>query len=383
MQTVRPIADGETFAVASGTTSDASTWQNDGTVETSGTAEAAASDTTATDIDAGTATATRVRFLRVTETRDTRTIASGDTVSVASGETADSLTVSNAGTLSNAGTYETYDRVTPADIDTATATATRTRALVAPATDIDTNTVALLRVRPLAASATDIDTSTPTLTRARSLVAGAIKDVDTSTTALTRVRSLIVAPSADIDAGTATATRLRSLLATAADTDATTADTFILPTVGVDAPADQIKSLLAQTSGGNWTGDKPTVKHYWDDAQGERGPGASQAPILYVWQPTGSTLDRFSMDGTRFDRGDTVEIQVWSLDEGRAVQVQRDVTDFISEYLDDNAVQTPASDIAPVTEDDFREQNPARKTDHYVMSVEIEIRGLQPTALAE
>jgi hypothetical protein len=382
MQTVRPIADGETFTVASGTTSDASTWQNDGTVETSGTAEAAASDTTATDIDAGTATATRVRFLRVTETRDTRTIASGDTVSVASGETADSLTVSNAGTLSNAGTYETYDRVTPADIDTATATATRTRALVSPATDIDTNTVALLRVRPLTASATDIDTASLTLARVRALTATAA-DIDASTPTLTRVRSLVVGPVEDIDAGTATATRLRSLLATAADTDATTADTFILPTVSVDAPADQIKSLLAQTSGGNWTGDKPTVKHYWDDAQGERGPGASQAPILYVWQPTGSTLDRFSMDGTRFDRGDTVEIQVWSLDEGRAVQVQRDVTDFISEYLDDNAVQTPASDIAPVTEDDFREQNPARKTDHYVMSVEIEIRGLQPTALAE
>jgi hypothetical protein len=382
MQTVRPIADGETFAVASGTTSDASTWQNDGTVETSGTAEAAASDTTATDIDASTATATRVRFLRVTETRDTRTIASGDTFSVASGETADSLTVSNAGTLSNAGTYETYDRVTPADIDTATATATRTRALVAPATDIDTSTVALLRVRPLTASATDIDTSSLALARVRALTATAA-DIDSSTPTLTRVRSLVVAPSVDIDAATATATRLRSLLATATDTDATTADTFVLPTVGVDAPAEQIKSLLAQTSGGNWTGDKPTVKHYWDDAQGERGPGASQAPVLYVWQPTSSTLDRFSMDGTRFDRGDTVRVQVWSLDERRAVQVQRDVTAFISEYLDDNAVQTPASDIAPVTEDDFREQNPPRKTDHYVMSVEIEIRGLQPTALAE
>jgi len=382
MQTVRPIADGETFAVASGTTSDASTWQNDGTVETSGTAEAAASDTTATDIDASTATATRVRFLRVTETRDTRTIASGDTFSVASGETADSLTVSNAGTLSNAGTYETYDRVTPADIDTATATATRTRALVAPATDIDTSTAALLRVRPLTASATDIDTSSLALARVRALTATAA-DIDSSTPTLTRVRSLVVAPSVDIDAATATATRLRSLLATATDTDATTADTFVLPTVGVDAPAEQIKSLLAQTSGGNWTGDKPTVKHYWDDAQGERGPGASQAPVLYVWQPTSSTLDRFSMDGTRFDRGDTVRVQVWSLDERRAAQVQRDVTAFISEYLDDNAVQTPASDIAPVTEDDFREQNPARKTDHYVMSVEIEIRGLQPTALAE
>lgn len=382
MQTVRPIADGETFTVASGTTSDASTWENDGTVETSGTAEAAASDTTATDIDASTATATRVRFLRVTETRDTRMIASGDTVSVTSGETADSLTVSNAGTLSNAGTYETYDRVTPADIDTATATATRTRALVAPATDIDTSTVALLRVRPLTASATDIDTASLALARVRALTATAA-DINASTPTLTRVRSLVVGAVEDIDAATATATRLRSLLATATDTDATTADTFILPTVGVDAPADQIKSLLSQTSGGNWTGEKPTVKHYWDDAQGERGPGASQAPVLYVWQPTSSTLDRFSMDGTRFDRGDTVRVQVWSLDERRAVQVQRDVTAFISEYLDDNAVQTPASDIAPVTEDDFREQNPARKTDHYVMSVEIEIRGLQSTALAE
>lgn len=123
----------------------------------------------------------------------------------------------------------------------------------------------------------------------------------------------------------------------------------------------------------------PVVKRYWDDAQSERGPGADQPAILYVWSPTGSTLDRFSMDGDDFRRNDTVEVQAWSLDETETDQLQRDITDILSQYLDDNKTETPYTDVAPVNEEDFREQKPARTTDHYVMAVEVETDGLQDT----
>ena len=55
------------------------------------------------------------------------------------------------------------------------------------------------------------------------------------------------------------------------------------------------------------------------------------------------------------------------------------MTRILSQYLDDNNTQTPYTDVAPVGEEDFREQTPARRTDHYVMSVEVETRGLQDT----
>jgi len=141
-----------------------------------------------------------------------------------------------------------------------------------------------------------------------------------------------------------------------------------------------IIDLLENAASTEWTpATDPVVKNYWDDAQSERGPGADQPAILYVWSPTGSSLDRFSMDGDEFDRSDTVEVQAWSLDETEVEQLQADVVDILSQYLDDNETQTPYTDVAPVATEDFREQKPARTTDHYVMSVEIETRDLQPT----
>jgi hypothetical protein len=141
-----------------------------------------------------------------------------------------------------------------------------------------------------------------------------------------------------------------------------------------------IIELLDAAGTTEWTpATDPEVKNYWDDSQQERGPGADQPAILYVWSPTGSSLERFAMDGDRFDRSDSVEVQAWSLDESETEQLQGDVTDILSQYLDDNKTETPYTDVAPVNEEDFREQNPARKTDHYVMSVEAATRGLEAT----
>jgi len=151
-----------------------------------------------------------------------------------------------------------------------------------------------------------------------------------------------------------------------------------MSTTSADHHVAAIIDLLAAAT--TWTpATDPTIKRYWDDAQSERGPGADQPAILYVWSPTGSTLDRFSMDGDDFRRNETVEVQAWSLDETETEQLQRDITDILSQYLDDNKTETPYTDVAPVNEEDFREQKPARTTDHYVMSVEVETDGLQDT----
>jgi hypothetical protein len=140
-----------------------------------------------------------------------------------------------------------------------------------------------------------------------------------------------------------------------------------------------IIDLLQNATDSEWTPTTPTVKQYWDDTQSERGPGDGQPPVLYVWSPTGSSLDRFSMDGTRFERSDTVEVQAWSLSDVVTRQLQDDVVGILSQYLDDNETDTPYTDVAPVNTEDFRQQNPARDTRQYVMGVEVETRDLEDT----
>jgi len=146
---------------------------------------------------------------------------------------------------------------------------------------------------------------------------------------------------------------------------------------------EQIIRLLEATADSEWTPAVPNVRNYWADSQQERGPGADQPAVLYVWSPTDSTLEAFSMDGTRFREDTTVEIQVWSLDEQEARQLQADVTRILAKYLNDNRNNTPYSDVHPTGQADFREQKPARDTRHYVMSVTVETTGLPLSREAE
>jgi len=153
--------------------------------------------------------------------------------------------------------------------------------------------------------------------------------------------------------------------------------------VGATPPDDyvaQVIRLLRNAADDEYdTTQRPRVKQWWDDAQSERGPGADQPPILYVWSPTDTTLEQFSMDAHRYDETGTVEVQAWSLYSSEAKRLQQNITYILSKYLDDNRINTPYLTVQPTGESDFREQKPARQTDHYVMSVEIDLRGLQPT----
>lgn len=146
---------------------------------------------------------------------------------------------------------------------------------------------------------------------------------------------------------------------------------------------EAIIDLLSQAKDyAYWRTTPPQVKKYWADAQSEKGPGADMPAILYVWSPVDSTLDRFSVDDDELQQSNTVEVQVWSLDETEATVLQADVTRILSEYLDDNQTNVPYTDVAPVVESDYREQKNARSTDHYIMAVEIETGGLTGVGVA-
>lgn len=155
------------------------------------------------------------------------------------------------------------------------------------------------------------------------------------------------------------------------------------PVTNEEHHVEAIIDLLSQAEDyAFWRPTPPTVRKYWADSQSEKGPGADQPAILYVWSPTDSTLERFSVDDTELQQQDTVEVQVWSLDETEATILQEDVTRILSEYLDDNQTNVPYTDVAPVVESDYREQKNARSTDYYITAVEVETDGLTEAGVA-
>jgi len=138
---------------------------------------------------------------------------------------------------------------------------------------------------------------------------------------------------------------------------------------------EAIIDLLQQATAWTTTLD-PEIRPYWEDAQSEKGPGADQPPVAYVWSPVDSSLDRFSMD-TEYRVTNTVEIQFWSLDESEPVVLLNDAISILSQYLDDNKIRTPYTDVQPTAASDYREQKQARVTDHYLTSLEVDTDGLQ------
>ncbi len=127
---------------------------------------------------------------------------------------------------------------------------------------------------------------------------------------------------------------------------------------------------------------EPDIRKHWDDRPSEMGPGADQPPVVYVWSPVSSDIPQFSSDGDLFDRTSTVEIQVWSLSEDDTITVQDDVVGILSEYFADNNTQTSFVDIRPTNTTDFRQQTHIGETDHYIATIEADLRTLDETNLA-
>jgi hypothetical protein len=156
-----------------------------------------------------------------------------------------------------------------------------------------------------------------------------------------------------------------------------------MSTTSADHHVQAVIDLLEAAADAEWPSDTPPdIYRYWDIAQSEKGPGADQVPHLYVWSPTSSPKERFSMDTDEYDRTDAIEIQVWSLDATEVKDYQLSTAAVLEGYLDDNKTETPYQTVDPVGENDFREQKTARRTEHYIMSVEVDLRGLDAVGVA-
>jgi hypothetical protein len=168
-------------------------------------------------------------------------------------------------------------------------------------------------------------------------------------------------------------------LITQAQRQAVSSSQAVSPIRRLNDPVEVIVQLLNIASDSSFTTQRPQVKRYFDDAPSERGPGAGQPPVLYVWSPTSATIDRHSMDDQQFNRANTLQVLAMSLDEQSVIQLQSDVVDIISRFLSDNRQTTPFIDVAPTQASDFRRQTSARKTDHHVSRVTVETTNLPDT----
>jgi len=124
-----------------------------------------------------------------------------------------------------------------------------------------------------------------------------------------------------------------------------------------------------------WTDTAPTVFYYWEIPGSERGPGADQAPHIYIYETIGADLKKFSADNELIDETHTVEVMICLLkDETQPHEIsvyKRDVVEAISEYYADVNQNTTYVELATVSMSDFREQASAMQSDYFVNTVEI------------
>jgi len=142
---------------------------------------------------------------------------------------------------------------------------------------------------------------------------------------------------------------------------------------------DAVKDLLEQQDSTAWTNADPTIYYNWEAAFSEKGPADDQPAELYVWQPVDTGIDKLTADGRFLDEDHSVEVQIWTLDDATTDQYMRDVIQIFSKYLDSQQDTTEFITLPPTNARDLRSDAVARATSHYLATVEISPRKLQPT----
>ena len=155
------------------------------------------------------------------------------------------------------------------------------------------------------------------------------------------------------------------------------------PTSSESDPVDAVFDLLDQQPTEAWsTTDDPTVLYNWDRAFSEKGPGDDQPPELYVWSPIDGTIDQLTADGAYTNESHTVEVQVWALQQAVVATLMRDLIHIFGEYMDNQQTATEFITLPPSSVRDLRSDAVRRQTSHYLATVEVEPRKLEPTGVA-
>jgi hypothetical protein len=124
-----------------------------------------------------------------------------------------------------------------------------------------------------------------------------------------------------------------------------------------------------------WTNTSPDVYHQHDVSQQDKQ--SKPDPAIYVWSPTDGDLSQFSGDNDSLVDIRTVECSIWTLDATDTHEYHEDTIDFLQSYAGDNYSNLDFHHIRPNSVTDSRSENVARMTDHYIMSIQVELQELR------
>jgi len=141
-------------------------------------------------------------------------------------------------------------------------------------------------------------------------------------------------------------------------------------------PVETVQEILDDYPDTAWTVNTPTVLFNWERAFSEKGPGQGQPPELYVWSPIDASLSQLTADGDYLEEDHTVEIQCWTLNESETWQLARDTIQIFGDYLDNQQGVSDFLTLPPTASTDLRADKQARRTEHYVATVEVSPRKL-------
>lgn len=136
-------------------------------------------------------------------------------------------------------------------------------------------------------------------------------------------------------------------------------------------PVDTIIDILDGTAQSNWpNGTKPsTIEKQWEHTFQWKKNQAN--PAAYVWSPERGSQDQFGPDHETKIRGETIDVDVWALDDSNVDSISGDVISILEDYWMDSQENTQWDRIRPESPDDRRAEKLARMTDHYVVSVRV------------
>jgi hypothetical protein len=144
-------------------------------------------------------------------------------------------------------------------------------------------------------------------------------------------------------------------------------------TSSADDPVQTVVDLLKGTDSSNWpNGTKPTyIERRWDVDFETKTNRAD--PAVYVHSPEDGTHEQLSAAGEHKLQQETVAAEIWAVDETDHGTVTSDVRAILEGYWNDRSGNTTYDRIRPQTGDDRRQEHIARRTDHYVTSIRIEL----------
>lgn len=136
--------------------------------------------------------------------------------------------------------------------------------------------------------------------------------------------------------------------------------------------------------GTTWTNTAPEVYRRWETDQQDREH--NNDPALYLWSPETSDRPALGAEYDDIDEFQFVDVSIWVLDDddtapSDVVDYANDVIGLVEEYGTDNKGRTEWNTIRPTGDNDLRAENVVRKTDHFVITVSVDLRRVASTGV--